>query len=228
MEWGLGRHFSAQKLSKEELQDPIFKQWINGYNDEKTEYRSTSVEIDTSFANASVLESLPPANATVVSIAFTNFDKLIRICGRYRRQLQKIREYLVKAVYIDHKKIPIAGVATIEQYAKTPTFFGSSADLAIELEVTKFELDQIKREYASVKDKASKHKRTSFARMFMHAADKSKHSRKTSELKLNYKFMTTTCRSFTKTYEMIVSLLQKLEPSEQLNLVETIFKQFNL
>ena len=170
------------------------------------------MEIDTSFANASVFaESLPPANATVVSIAFTNFDKLIRICGRYRRQLQKIRQYLVKAIYIDHKKIPIAGEATIEQYAKTPTFFGSSADLAVELEVTKFELNQIKSEHASVKDKASKHKRTSFARMFMHAADKSKNSRKTSELEAKLQVHDDHMHKLhTKTFEMIVDLPPKI------------------
>ena len=106
MEWGLGRHFSAQKLSKEELQDSIFKQWINGYNDEKTEYRSTSVEIDVILQMPQFLQNLYHLQMQRWSIAFTNFDKLIRICGRYRRQLQKIREYLVKAVYIDHKKIP--------------------------------------------------------------------------------------------------------------------------
>ena len=84
--WGLGRQFIPSGLSKEELQDSIFQQWISGYNNEKLEYRSASVEIDTSFANANVFtENLPPANPTIISVALSNFDKLIQICGRYRR-----------------------------------------------------------------------------------------------------------------------------------------------
>ncbi len=228
--WGLGRQFTPAGLSKEELQDSIFRQWINGYNDEKTEYRSASVEIDTSFANANVFtEGMPPANTTIISVALSNFDKLIQICGRYRRQLNEIRTHLLKAIYIDHKSIPNIGDVTIEAYAKTPTYFASSADLAVELEVTKFQLQQITEQHANTKDNAAKHKRTSFARMFMHAADKSKHSKKTSELEAKLQVHDDHMHKLhTKTYEMIVNLLIKLEPAEQLNLIETIFKQFNL
>ena len=143
--------------------------------------------------------------------------------------MHEIRRHLLKAIYIDYKLIPKFGQATIQHYAKTPTYYASSADLAVELEVTKFQLQQLSDEHANIKSSAAKNKRTSFARMFMHAADKSKHSKKTSELEAKLQVHDDHMHKLhTKTYEMVVNLLNKLEPKEQLNLVESIFKQFNL
>ena len=60
---------------------------------------------------------------------------------------------MLKAIYIDYKLIPESGQANIKDYAKTPTYYASSADLAVELEVTKFQLQQIRDEHANTKNK---------------------------------------------------------------------------
>jgi hypothetical protein len=143
--------------------------------------------------------------------------------------LHEIRRHLLKAIYIDYTLIPKLGQATIKHYAKMPTYYASSADLAVELEVTKFQLQQISDEHANAKTNVAKQKRTNFARMFMHAADKSKHSKKTSELEAKLQVHDDHMHKLhTKTYEMVVNLLTKLESKEQLHLVESIFKQFNM
>jgi hypothetical protein len=215
-QWGLGRQFSTPTMGQEEVQEAVLSQWIQDYNDEKKSYRSTSVQIDTSFGEARVFaEDLPPANKTTVSVAMVNFDRVISVCGRYRRHLLTIRDYLTKAIYTDPSQVPPAGGSTLDTYASLSTYFLESADLMTELDILKLQVSELENEKNKHSASATKHRRKSIGRMMMSAARSSSQSAKQEELAAQLKVHNDHLEKLhTRTYEMIVGLLVKLSDSE--------------
>jgi ankyrin repeat protein len=227
--WGLGRQFMCQTLNNKEREDALFAQWIHGYNDEKTRYRSASVQIDTSFSEALVfVEGLPLANKTIISVAFQNFDRVISVCGRYRRHLLTIRKYLIGAIYMDPANIPPYGKATIEKYASTPTYFGESFELTTELEIVKMELDQVREERNKEAAAASSHKKKGIGHMLMGAARRASFDASSAEMQKKLKKHDDHLHHLhTRTYDMIVNLLAKLTDAEIIDLGNACLTHFS-